>query len=141
MQMVAQEGLAWGHGTPAIPHGQSGMDTSHRDLLHWICVIPLHSYSNTAKLGSFRPCPNSALKMALGRSHIYSLGPNFHPVADSEQGNCQAVSSRLLAYFCPVWLLSWSLALIHQKAFLNPSPSHPFLSKEYIHYHLMSLWA
>lgn len=27
-QMVAQEGLAWSHGTPAIPWGQTGMDSS-----------------------------------------------------------------------------------------------------------------
>lgn len=50
----------------------------------------------------FRSCPNSALKMALGRSHIYTLGHNFHPLAHSKQRNCQAVFSRLLAYFCLV---------------------------------------
>lgn len=47
----------------------------------------------------FRPCPRSALKRTLGGSHIYILGPSFHPVAHSKQETCQAVCSSLLAYF------------------------------------------
>lgn len=65
MQMVAQEGLAWSHGTPAIPQGQSGMDTSLQGPSHWICAIPFQ-YSRAGLM--FRPVPE-----VLWKGHLEGL--------------------------------------------------------------------